>query len=147
VLRECQQMHPLRENVAPWEGARTLRADGARYQIESPRAIRATSGDRQLWRRTIPGPAWILGATDSTLLVVAVPDRLLAIDRKSGASRSAQQLDALWDPLEGRPSLTRWIGHVGERGYFLIVRSKRWLQRIRETALVVFDGEGARVVR
>jgi len=146
ALRECRQLHPLRENVAPWEGARALRADGVRYLVESPRTIRAISGGRQLWRRTIPGPAWILGATDSTLLVVAVPDRLLVIDRQSGASRGAQQLDALWDPLEGRPSLTRWIGQVGERGYFLLVRSKRWLMRIRETALVVFDGERARVV-
>ena len=145
-LKECQRMHPMRERVAAWEGARTLEQGDVLYRVEAGYALRATRGARQLWRHALPGPSWILGATARDLLVVAVPDLLLVFDRRTGTPRTRLRVPALHDPLEGRPSLTQWIGAASGRGYFLLVRSKPWLMRIQTTTLAIFDGERIKLV-
>jgi len=145
----CRRMRPLRVDVPPWEAAGLLQVGPVRYRIESVRSrplLVAARDGRRLWTSSLPDRGMILGATGRELLLLLAPDRLQVVDQRDGRHVRQLRVPELYDSDEQRPSLTQWIGHVGSRGYFLLVRSQRWMMRLRRTYLAVYDGERVRLV-
>jgi hypothetical protein len=139
-------MGPLRKNVPAWEGGRTLDLDGIRLRVnDEPPRLLASRGGQELWRSPLPGPGYVIGATEEDVLMVIPPDRLEVIARSNGQRRTTIHHSALFDPLEKRPSPCQWIGHAGRRAYWLITRTREWLVRIPEVVLAVFDGQRVRI--
>ena len=143
----CARMRPLQRGRPAWVSGQELRVGNKTLYRIDRRELSASTGDSigVNWVVSLPSAGHILGATDRHLLVQLVPDRLLVLDRRDGSEVLASRVAELHDPVERRPSLTQWIGHVGSRAYLLVVRSQRWLQRIRETHLMIYDGERVRV--
>jgi len=140
----CRPMHAPRRHAHPFEAARQLEVQGTRYRVsgESVLELTATRASHIVWRHALPHTArqaMILGATANELLLVIAPDRLYVVHRLHGAHLHSGTLPEMFDPLEQRASLTQWIGHVGDRGYFLLVRSERWLIRLRRTCLALYE--------
>jgi hypothetical protein len=141
----CKPFGELRRDAAAWEAARTLQVGSWRYRLEPGPGGRllllageggASSSPR--WQRSLDAPAYLLGATDDAVLLVA-KDVLEVRERSSGAVRSRQRLAALrTEPSEPAP-VCRFIGGVGRRAYFLV--------QARTAELVFFDGERALPLR
>jgi hypothetical protein len=141
----CTPMRRLQSGRPARVSGQALRMGKVLYRIDA-RELSTSVGGAVDWVASLPAAGHILGATDDHLLVQLAPDRLHVLARRDGSHVRTARIAELHDPIENRPSLAQWIGHVGKRAYFLLVRSQRWRQRIRETHLMMYDGERVRVV-